>query len=298
MGKISEHIRAEFAEGDNKRDAGLTTPEGILRYDDLAYGTESGWQVLDVYRPKEARDKLPVIISVHGGGWVYGDKDRYQYYCMSLAERGFAVVNFSYRLAPEYKFPASLEDTNAVCTWVMEHARQYGLDTEQMFAVGDSAGAHILALYLDICTNLVYARNYAFQPPKGLHIRAVALNCGQYHMGEDDLDELTGKLMAEYLPEKGTEKELKLLCADEYVTEDFPPAFIATAEEDFLRQQAPLLYEKLQSREVYCELHDYSGKTEKLGHVFHLNMRSEEAGVCNDEECRFFKRMMQEERKR
>ena len=150
MVRISDIIRAEFAEGDNKRDAGLKTPENIVRYDDIIYGTESKWQKLDVYRQKDATGKLPVIVSVHGGGWVYGDKERYQFYCMDLAERGFAVVNFSYRLAPEYKFPASLEDTNSVFTWVLENAETYRLDTEKLFAVGDSAGAHILSLYLDI----------------------------------------------------------------------------------------------------------------------------------------------------
>ena len=97
MVRISDIIRAEFAEGDNKRDAGLETPEDIMRYDDIVYGTESEWQKLDVYRPKSEKGKLPVIVSVHGGGWVYGDKERYQFYCMDLAERGFAVVNFSNR---------------------------------------------------------------------------------------------------------------------------------------------------------------------------------------------------------
>ena len=293
MVRISDIIRAEFAEGDNKRDAGLTTPEDVLRYDDIVYGTESKWQTLDVYRPEGTGGKLPVIVSVHGGGWVYGDKERYQYYCMNLAERGFAVVNFSYRLAPEYKFPSSLEDTNAVFAWVMEHAEEYGFDTEKLFAVGDSAGAHILSLYLDICTNPEYAVNYKLQIPEGLQVRAVALNCGQYHMGEEELDELTGKLMEEYLTGKGTEQELKLLCADDYATEKFPPAFIMTAEEDFLRNQAPLLYEKLKRMGVPCELHDYSGKTEKLGHVFHLNIKSEDAQRCNDEECDFFRSIMQ-----
>lgn len=47
--------------------------ENILRYDDIPYGTESKWQRLDVYRPKKVNGKLPVIVSVHGGGWVYGD---------------------------------------------------------------------------------------------------------------------------------------------------------------------------------------------------------------------------------
>ena len=298
MVRISDIIRAEFAESDDKRDAGLTTPESILRYDDIPYGAESKWQQLDVYRPKEAKGKLPVIVSVHGGGWVYGDKERYQYYCMDLAERGFAVVNFSYRLAPEYKFPASLEDTNSVFTWVMEHAEKYGFDTEKLFAVGDSAGAHILSLYIDICTNADYAGSYDFRVPEDLKIHAVALNCGQYHMGEEELDELTGKLMKEYLPEKGSKKELWMLCADDYVTEKFPPAFIMTAEDDFLRNQAPRMYEKLKIMNVPCEFYDYSsGKNEKLGHVFHLNIRSEDARKCNDEECRFFREIMVQERK-
>ena len=293
MVRISDIIRAEFAEGDNKRDAGLETPEDILRYDDIVYGTESKWQKLDVYRPKAAKGKLPVIVSVRGGGWVYGDKERYQFYCMDLAERGFVVVNFSYRLAPEYKFPASLEDTNSVFSWVLEHAETYGFDTEKIFAVGDSAGAHLLSLYLDMCTNLDYAGNYNFHTPEDLQIRAVALNCGQYHIGEKELDKLTGKLMEEYLPGKGTKQELQLLCTDEYMTEKFPPVFIMTAEEDFLRGQAPLMYEKLKSMNIPCEFHDYSSeRTEKLGHVFHLNIRSEDAHKCNDEECRFFKQIL------
>lgn len=296
MVRISDIIRAEFKEGDERRDAGLTTPAGIQRYDDIVYGKESEMQMLDVYRPKKAESKLPVIVSVHGGGWVYGDKERYQYYCMDLAERGFAVVNFSYRLAPEYKFPASLEDTNKVFAWAMEQGNNYGLDTEQIFAVGDSAGAHILSLYLDICTNQKYAKQYKIKIPAGLNIRGVALNCGQYHMGEAEMDELTVKLMEEYLMGKGTEQELKMLCADDYVTEKFPPTYLMTAEEDFLRSQAPLLYRKLQEKNVPCEFHEYKSDTEeKLQHVFHLNIRLEKAKQCNDDECNFFRRIIEEQ---
>ena len=120
MSQMSDMIRKMFHEGDVKRDAGLTTPEDIVRFDNIQYGTiEPKWQMLDVYRPKNITGKLPVILSVHGGGWVYGDKDVYQFYCMSLAQRGFAVVNYSYRLAPEYKYPASFEDTKDVCDWII-----------------------------------------------------------------------------------------------------------------------------------------------------------------------------------
>ena len=70
MEKMSSIIRREFKKGDDARDAGLTTPEDVVRYDDISYGSESEMQVLDVYRPKDKEDLLPVIVSVHGGGWV------------------------------------------------------------------------------------------------------------------------------------------------------------------------------------------------------------------------------------
>ena len=125
MSETSDMIRKSFKEGDDKRDAGLKTPDDIKRYDNIVYGRDSVWQVLDVYRPKALEGKkLPVIVSVHGGAWVYGDKERYQYYCMDLAKRGFAVVNFTYRLAPEFKYPAPLEDTNLVFAWILAHAKE------------------------------------------------------------------------------------------------------------------------------------------------------------------------------
>ena len=112
MSFMSEQIRKSFKEGDDIRDAGLQTPQDVIRYDDIQYGPDREWQVMDLYRPRFAEGAvLPVIFSIHGGGWVYGDKERYQYYCMSLAQRGFAVLNFTYRLAPEFQYPAPREDT-------------------------------------------------------------------------------------------------------------------------------------------------------------------------------------------
>ena len=143
MSELSKRMRAEWSVNDAKRDAGLTTPETVERFDGLAYGPDPVWNRLDVYRPKcERGNRLPVIVSIHGGGWVYGDKELYQFYCMSLAGRGFAVVNFTYRLAPEFKFPAQLEDTNRVMEWVYANCETYGFDLDNIFMVGDSAGAH------------------------------------------------------------------------------------------------------------------------------------------------------------
>lgn len=290
MSQTSDMIRKMFKEGDDKRDAGLVAPENILRYDNLAYGTDKDWQVLDVYRPKDAdRQKLPVIVSVHGGGWVYGNKERYQFYCMELAGHGFAVVNFTYRLAPEFKYPAPIEDTNRVFAWVLAHAGEYAFDTEQIFAVGDSAGAHCLGLYAAICTNKEYAKCYDFKVPDDFQPKAIALNCGAYRIKSDgNIDELTVKLMCDYLPERGSRKELEQIDVINHITENYPPTFFMTAVDDFLRTQAGILEEKLCVCEVPFVYRNYGDMRNRLKHVFHLDIRTEDAKLCNREECEFF----------
>ncbi len=283
MSKLSDEIRRMFKEGDDIRDAGLTTPEDVVRYDDILYGTEANWQVLDVYRPKNIEGKLPVIISVHGGGWVYGDKERYQYYCMDLARRGFAVVNFTYRLAPEFKYPAPLEDVNLVATWVLENSEKYGFSND-LFAVGDSAGAHLLGLYSGICTNPEYAKEYTFNVPENFKFKAIVLNCGAFKM------ELEGNdILKDFLPEEGSTKEMELINVLNHVTEDFPPTFVATSTGDFLKDQGSIIIGKLIEKQVPCQFRLYGDKTNVLFHVFHLNIRTEDAKICNDDECDFFK---------
>lgn len=293
MSVMSDLVRKQFKEGDDIRDAGLTTPEGIERFDDIVYGPDKEWNVLDVYRPKDAKGVLPVIVSIHGGGWVYGDKDRYQWYCMDLALRGFAVVNFTYRLAPEFKFPSSMEDTCAVFAWMLGHADEYGFDTDHVFAVGDSAGGHMLGMFCNMCTNPAYAAHFNFDPPADFVPTAIALNCGAYRVEvSDDPEDLTAALMGDYLPEGGSARELEVVNVLPHVTASFPPSFIMTADGDFLHDDAEPLAKLLRELEVVHELHVYGGIGEPLPHVFHCNMKSEDARRCNDDECRFFKRFI------
>lgn len=289
MSITSFAVRALFKYGDDKRDAGLRTPSDIQRFNDIQYGPFRQSNVLDVYRPWEADGKIPVIISIHGGGWVYGDKDRYQYYCMSLAQHGFAVINFTYRLAPKYKFPAGLEDTNNVVRWMLKNAEQYGFDTAKVFFVGDSAGAHMLGLYSCICTNPEYAGMIGITAPRGFVPTAVALNCGVYHVEKRKKKGLTDRLMADLMPHKGTEEELKKVCVIPYVNGKFPPAFVMTAEGDFLKDQAEPMVETIKACGGKAEYHYYGDEDHVLGHVFHCNMKSEDAKQCNKDECDFFK---------
>lgn len=292
MSELVNKIREEFKKSDDERDALMTTPEDVDRWDNIVYGhIDRNIQKLDVYRPKQASgEDLPVIISVHGGGWVYGDKERYQYYCMSLAQRGFAVVNFTYRLAPEHKFPAPLEDLNLVCKWVMKRAGRYHFDTERIFAVGDSAGAHLLGLYAGICTNPDYAKRYDFQVPENFSLTAIGLNCGIYDFNkEDPTQQLNTSLMQEFLPDGGTEEELENINVLNRITDVYPPVFCMTAVDDFLKAQAPLLTAKLMENNVPFVFRVFGDKVNKLGHVFHCDIKTVDAAQCNDAECDFFR---------
>ncbi|MCD8153358.1 MAG: alpha/beta hydrolase [Clostridiales bacterium] len=292
MSKFSDSLCEEFKKNDDARDALLSTPEDVARWDNIVYGHEERkWQVLDVYRPKQAEDEdLPVIISVHGGGWVYGDKERYQYYCMSLAQRGFAVVNFTYRLAPKFKYPAPLEDLNLVCGWVMRRARRYHFDTERIFGVGDSAGAQLLGLYAGICTNPECAGLYDFTVPEGFSLTAIALNCGVYEIHSDCGDDIMARvLMKDFLPGGGTEEELAQISVLKWITDVYPPTFCMTSVADMEKHQALPLVQKLTENRVPFVFRMFGDKVNQLAHVFHCDIKTVDAAQCNDAECDFFR---------
>ena len=288
MSSVSKITRIMFAKADDQRDEGLTTPEGVVRYDNILYGEDPVCQVLDVYRPAGAPGKIPVIVDVHGGGWIYGDKERYQYYCMDLCMRGFAVVNYTYRLSPEFKFPAQLEDTNTVFHWTLAHAEEYGFDRERIYAAGDSAGAHILGLFCCMCADPGYAEEYDFRPPEGFVPRAVLFNCGAYEIRPDETT-ATRALMRDIMPGGGTQEELEKADVCRHVTGRFPPTLFMTCSDDFLRDQAGLIEEALKRAGVPYVSKFYGDNRNKLGHVFHLDIRREEAKRCNDEECAFLR---------
>ena len=117
MNEAIRNMREKWKEVDDRRDAGVIDPENMTRFTDMPYGAYPE-NLLDVYCPDGTQGVLPTIISIHGGGWFYGSKKLYSHYCLRLAKRGFTVVNFDYRLAPEHKYPAPLEDTCKVLFWM------------------------------------------------------------------------------------------------------------------------------------------------------------------------------------
>ena len=292
MSFLTFMMRRGCKKSDAKRDAGLVYPNHILRVEDISYGKHK-MNVLDVYRPQNTDEKLPVIVSVHGGGWVYGDKKLYSHYCTSLATRGFVVVNFTYRLSPESKFPCHLEDTVKVFDWVLKNGKQFGMDLDNVFAVGDSAGGHILALFSAMCTNPDFATKFDFKAPENFVPRAIALNCAVLDMDaiKNSEGSNTLTLMKDVLPKGKIEEYLKLANPIAYVNEKFPPCMIMTCNEDFLKEQPDTFMEKLKNCNVPYVYKFYGDETNKLGHVFHLDMRNETGILCNDEQCEYFKKL-------
>ncbi|MGT2829496.1 alpha/beta hydrolase [Streptococcus hillyeri] len=286
---LAKQLRDLFQKGDEKRDQGLpTTIPEVQRFDNLQYGFDSKWHLLDIYRPKKQTGKLPVIINIHGGGWVYGTKETYQFYGMSLAKEDFAFVNITYRLAPEVVFPTELDDINLAIHWLSGNAERYQLDLTNVFIVGDSAGGQMALQYIAILTNEKFRNLFKYEKPN-LTLRAAAINCGGSFLHLPGA--ISGATEA-YFTDESLAKHGELLRTEEYLTTACPPLFIMTASDDFLRDNSTRLDGYLIAKGIEHEFHIYGTPDNPKHHVFHCNIRDEMANQCNQDELNFFRRYL------
>lgn len=281
-------FRMGAAKSDRKRDRIIPLPSGVKQVRNLSYGPHRKWNLMDIYYP-EGAGRCPIIVSVHGGGFVYGSKEIYKRYCMDLARRGFTVVNINYRLAPRWKFPTPMEDIHNVMRWLSRHAKQYHGDNQHIFMVGDSAGAQMVSQYAAILTNPKYMALFGLNPLlPGICLRAVGLNCGLYDIKMVASDQRKG-LELDYLGKTIPNNDPRLAVLDA-ITDHYPPAHITTACHDSLRPMAQPMFDHLQSKGIPCKLDIYGSEgDEATGHVFHVNILKPEAIRCNDAQCAFFR---------
>jgi len=118
---------------------------GYTRTADISYGADPR-QKLDVYLPKKAAPSAKVVIFFYGGSWRTGSKKDYRFVAQALTSRGFITVLPDYRLYPAVTFPAFVEDGASAVRWVRDNISTYGGDTNHIYLMGHSAGAHIAAL--------------------------------------------------------------------------------------------------------------------------------------------------------
>ena len=131
------------------RPASTPTPPQIGMVRDLTADGPLGPIPLRVYRPAgvPASTPLAVLVFFHGGGWVIGDLETHDVLCRQLtAGSGVSVVSVDYRLAPEHKFPAAVDDAWAATRWVVAHAGELAVDARRLAVGGDSAGGNLAAV--------------------------------------------------------------------------------------------------------------------------------------------------------
>jgi acetyl esterase len=133
------------------------TPPPVALVRELAAESEHGSVPLRLYYPSRgtgesaaaegADEALPVLVYFHGGGWLMGDLDTHDTLCRELANgAGCAVVSVDYRMGPEHRFPAAVDDSLAAVYWVRQHAAELGVDAARIAVGGDSAGGNLAAV--------------------------------------------------------------------------------------------------------------------------------------------------------
>jgi acetyl esterase/lipase len=176
-GKISreelpEALRPNFDRADTNHDGGISPEEhlavvggakgapgnkanppdlsGIEVLRDLPYAdTDNPRQRLDVYLPKARKSEapLPIIVFIHGGGWLAGDKGSGQGNLLRFVKGGdYAGISIGYRLTNEAQWPAQIHDCKAAIRWIKAHARERGLDPTRIAVWGTSAGGHLVSM--------------------------------------------------------------------------------------------------------------------------------------------------------
>jgi acetyl esterase len=124
-------------------------PEEVAEVRELAAAGPAGRIPLRLYRGKgsDGARPQPALIYFHGGGWVIGDLQSHDQICRALANAArLIVLAVDYRLAPEHKFPAAVEDAVAATNWIAQHAPELGVDRGRLAVGGDSAGGNLAAV--------------------------------------------------------------------------------------------------------------------------------------------------------
>lgn len=147
--------------------------------EDVAYGDDDR-HVLDIHLPGGVDGPHPTILAIHGGGFYARSKDFYDRIGPLLAERGFAFVAMSYRLAPTHTYPAQVEDAFCALAWVHANHERYGFDPARVAAWGGSAGGYLAAMLGTVDDPARYLDGCAHDEPADPALTSVAVFYGLF----------------------------------------------------------------------------------------------------------------------
>lgn len=226
-------------------------------------------QRLDLYLPKDSPRPLPLIIWIHGGGWLGGSKDAVRL-ARPYLNRGYAVASIGYRLSSDAIFPAQIEDCKAAVRWLRAHAHDYDLDPHRFAAWGSSAGGHLAALlgtagdigewdvglYTNVSSRVQAVCNF-FGPADFRRIPLyLATNLpSAFGRAEAPESKLLGGPVTTNLDRAAAASPVV------YVTPDDPPFLIVHGDRDMIvpHDQSEALYEALKQARVPVHFHTVVG---------------------------------------
>ena len=222
-----------------RRSATQPEPRAVAEVRNLTTSGPHGAIPLRLYRPADAARPAPTLVYYHGGGWTMGDLDTHDVLCRQLAdESGFVVVSVDYRMGPEHRFPAAVDDVLAATRWLQAQADELGLDASRFAVGGDSAGGNLAAVVALAWRDAGEAVPLKFQlliyPATDMRMTAPShTSNGQgYLLTADTIQYFRGQYIA---PEQYTDwRASPLLHAD---LSGLPPALVITAGFDPLRDE-------------------------------------------------------------
>ena len=237
-------------------------PEEVTRVDDRLLPGDGHDIPVRVYTPSDAvGGSAPLLIWIHGGGWVIGDLDTADATARALANRSGAVtVSVDYRLAPEHPAPAPLEDCLAALTWCVENAELLGVDASRVAVGGDSAGGNLAAC---LCQRVRddFGPDIDFQllvyPVTDCTMSSASIeqNAEGYFLTKAGMEWFVGHYVAQGDPK---DPAVSPLHADNLA--GLPPALVITAEFDPLRDEGEAYAAKLREAGVPVEQARYDGQ--------------------------------------
>jgi acetyl esterase len=224
----------------------------------------------------------PVILLVHGGGWVVGSASQIGEYAKLLASQGFVVANLTYSLAPEQTHPTQLQQSAAALDYLHEHAAERGGNGSQLFVAGNSAGAQLAGQLAAVVTNSDLARTTGVQPATTRDdLKGVILYSGPYDF---DTVEQTGfpgfrAYAWSYTGKKDWQEYDRLdeLSVTRGASENFPPTYMTAGDADPLEPQTYELDAVLRARGVDVTSRYWTGSGLNLPHDYIYDLRTDAA---------------------
>lgn len=233
----------------------IPSPEyNLASVENFHVPTREGSVPVRLYRPNDEQHS-PVILFLHGGGWVLGTLDAYDGICRKLAlDSGYPVLAVDYRLAPEHPYPAALDDSFAVLEWLSNSGADKGLDPSRIALAGDSAGANLSTALAVISRD----RGGPAIRHQALLYPATDRSCSSQSFVENDRYLLTPAMMRwywkHYTGERPDEEVALALPARFQDLSRLPGATVLTAEYDPLRDEGEAYAAALSRAGVPTEL--------------------------------------------